>query len=251
MNMSFRKIDCVFAESPDSSPREKVEVDLQQACTMEAEGDHEDRTVPAQGGRFPKGLMSLRRLGTATREKPSKKNSPVVALPKPTVAFAALVTPPTKVMKGSMVSRPHIEFETAPPPSLWIDDAADPELVFTYKYPRFYLQDPTQVLDDSSWSFHLAQEMVTTLKHAQDAGPTLTNAWSEPSASTINIRGKDYSNDGIKVASETSMFSVLGVDSFVNGGKRDDVDSSLGTKTFLHRWNAVCEDLGWVQPPFL
>jgi len=228
-----------------------VEVNIHQACAKVAEGDHEDRTVAVQSGRFPKGLTSLRRLSTATRGRPSKKNSPVVALPTPTAVVAALVTPPTKVMKGSMVSRPHIEFETAPPPSLWTDDAADPELALTYKFPRFYLQDPTQVPDNGSWTFHLAQEMVTTLKHAQDAGPTPTNAWSEPSASTINIRGKDYSKDGIKVASETSMFSVLGVDSFVNGGKREDVDSSLGTKTFLHRWNAVCKDLGWVQPPFL
>ena len=218
---------------------------------MVAEGDHEDRTVAVQSGRFPNGLTSLRRLSTATRGRHSKKNSPVVALPTPTAVVAVLVTPPPKVMKDSMVSRPHIEFETAPPPSLWTDDAADPELALTYKFPRFYLQDPTQVPDNGSWSFHLAQEMVTTLKHAQDAGPTPTNAWSEPSASTINIRGKDYSKDGIKVASETSMFSVLGVDSFVIGGKHEGVDASWGTKTFLHRWNAVCEDLGWVQPPFL
>ena len=218
-----------------------MEVDLQQACAV-VEGDHEDRAVPAQSGRFPKGLTSLRRLSTATRGKPSKKNSLVAALPTPTVAVS-------KVMKEGIVARPHIEFETAPPPSLWTDDAADPELALSYKYPRFYLQDPTQVPDNGSWPFHLAQEMVTTLKHAQDAGPT--NAWSEPSASTINIRGKNYSKNGIKVASETSMFSVLGVDSFVDGGKHEDVDASFGTKTFLQRWNAVCEDLGWVQPPFL
>jgi hypothetical protein len=249
--MSLRKIDCVISDSPDSSPREKVEVDLQQACAVVVEGDHEDRAAPAQSGKFPMGLSSLRRLSTITWGKPSKKNSPVVALPTPTAVVAALVTPPPQVMKDGMVSWPHIEFETATPPVLWTDDAADSELRFTYKYPRFYLQDPTQVLDDGSWSFHLAKEMFTTLKHVQDAGPTPTNAWSEPSASTINIRGKHYSKDGIKVASETSMFSVLGVDSFVNGCKHEDIDASLGTKTFLHRWNVVCEDLGWVQPPFL
>jgi hypothetical protein len=75
--------------------------------------------------------------------------------------------------------------------------------------------------------------------------------WSEPSASTINICGKDYSKDGIQVVSETSMLLVLGVNSFVNGGKHEDIDASFGTKTFPQRWNVVFEDLGWVQPPFL
>ncbi len=47
------------------------------------------------------------------------------------------------------------------------------------------------------------------------------------------------------------MLLVLGVNSFVNGGKHEDIDASFGTKTFPQRWNVVFEDLGWVQPPFL
>jgi hypothetical protein len=237
---TFRKIDCIIIDSPNSSPREKVELEL-------AEEDHDDQAIPSRSGRFPKGLTSLRRLGTATRGKYSKKNSPVVELPTPTVAVVALVTPPPPPpkVKDDMVSRPHTEFENAPPPSLWTDDVADPELNYTYKFPRFCLHDPT---DGVSWSFHLSQKMKTTLKHAS---ATPKNAWSEPSASTINIRGKDYSKGGMKEASETSMFSVLGVDSFVNGGKHENVDASSGTMRFLQRWNIACEEVGWVQPPFL
>ncbi|KAL3766610.1 hypothetical protein ACHAW5_011171 [Stephanodiscus triporus] len=230
----FGKIDCIIIDSPNSSPREKVEVEL-------AEEDHEDQVIPSRSGRFPKGLTSLYRLG-----KYSKKNSPVVEVPTPTVAVVALVTsPPPPKVKDDMVLRPHTEVENAPPPSLWTDDAPDPELNHTYKCPRFYLHDPT---DDVLWSFHLSQQLVTTLKHAST---TPQNAWSEPSASTINIRGKDYSKGGTKEASETSMFSVLGVDSFVNGGKHENFDASSGTKRFLQRWNIACEEVGWVQPPFL
>ncbi len=94
---------------------------------------------------------------------------------------------------------------------------------------------------------------MTTLKHAQGTGPTPTNAWSEPSASTFNIRGRYYAKDGLKVASETSMFMVLGVDSFVNNklDKLENVDVSLGTTSFLKRWIIFCEEVYWVHPPFL
>ncbi len=149
-----------------------------------------------------------------------------------------------------MISRPHIEFENAPPTPLWTNDDADPELALTYKYPRFFLRDPARLVDNSLWSFHLADKMITTLKHAHDAGPTPTNAWSEPSASTIKVRGADYPKDGIKVASETSMFMVLGVDSFVKG-KHEAFDESFGARSFLQRWNVVCEEVGFDPPPFL
>ena len=229
-----------------------MEVDLEQACGAVAEEDHKEQAIPLRSGRFSKRLTSLRRIGTVTREKYSKKHSPVVELPVPTVAVGALVTPPQQQLpppppkvKDDMLSRPHNYYENAPPPSLWTDDAADPELNHTYKYPRFYLHDLT---DDASWSFHLSQRMETTLKHAS---ATPVNAWSEPLASTINVRGKDYSKDGIKEASETSMFSVLGVDSFVNSGKHENVDASSGTERFLQRWHIACEEVGWVHPPFL
>ena len=76
------------------------------------------------------------------------------------------------------------------------------------------------------------------------------NKWSEPSASTMNVRGKTYLKDDIKVASETSIFSVLGVDSFVSDGKGNE-DVSWATNNFLQRWNVACEDVGLVRPPFL
>jgi hypothetical protein len=76
------------------------------------------------------------------------------------------------------------------------------------------------------------------------------NAWSEPSASTMNVRGKTYLKDDIKVTSERSIFSVLGVDSFVSGGKGNE-DVSWATNSFLQRWNFACEEVGLVRPPFL
>lgn len=76
------------------------------------------------------------------------------------------------------------------------------------------------------------------------------NAWSEPSASTMNVRGKTYLKDATKVASETSIFSVLGVDSFVSGGKGAE-DVSWATRSYLQRWNVACEEMGLVRPPFL
>jgi hypothetical protein len=235
--------DDLFFDSPSSSPKEKVEVDLEQASAVLVEGNHEDPSMPLRSGRLSKGFLSWRRISTETaRGKPPTKN----------VSAVELVTPPPPAKaKDDTAPRPHIVFENAPPPPLWTNDAADPELALTYKYPRFFLRDPTEVIDDGLRPFHLlSQKMITTLKHAHDARPTPTNAWSEPSASTINVRGANYSKDGIKVASETSMFLVLGVDSFVKC-KHEDFDVSLGAKSFLQRWNVVCAEVGWIHPPFL
>lgn len=80
---------------------------------------------------------------------------------------------------------------------------------------------------------------------------TPKNVWSEPAASTMQVRGKTYAKDGIKVESESSIFSVLGVDSFVSGAKSEVADESLGTRSFLRRWNGVCKELGLSRPPFL
>ncbi len=77
------------------------------------------------------------------------------------------------------------------------------------------------------------------------------NSWSEPSASTMNVRGRNYLNDEIKVASETSIFTVLGVDNFVSGGKGAEEDVSWATMSYLRRWNVACEEVGLVRPPFL
>mmetsp|Transcript_11801 Transcript_11801/g.25146 ORF Transcript_11801/g.25146 Transcript_11801/m.25146 type:complete len:807 (+) Transcript_11801:56-2476(+) len=100
-----------------------------------------------------------------------------------------------------------------------------------------------------------------------------TNVWSEPSASTMKVRGRTYSKDGIKVESDTSMFAVLGVDSFVHkkggggggdvvgngggyGGAGDGTTSSASstadtTLDFLRRWTNACMDMGLEHPPFL
>ena len=108
----------------------------------------------------------------------------------------------------------------------------------------------------------LKKETASTIRSGEDpatAGGTAEpfqpgacpqNAWSEPSASTMNVRGKTYLKDDIKVTSERSIFSVLGVDSFVSGGKGSE-DVSWATNSFLQRWNVACEEVGLVRPPFL
>jgi len=75
------------------------------------------------------------------------------------------------------------------------------------------------------------------------------NAWSEPAASTMKIRGRTYTKDSVKVESQTTLFSCLGVDSFVSGegGCKDDSNTSH----YLERWNKVCEEVGLDRPPFL
>jgi hypothetical protein len=87
------------------------------------------------------------------------------------------------------------------------------------------------------------------------------NSWSEPSASTMNIRGKTYLKDGIKVVSEQSIFSILGVDSFVSSSSSssnsnsssgtNNNDISWATKSYIQRWNSACLEVGLVKPPFL
>ena len=74
------------------------------------------------------------------------------------------------------------------------------------------------------------------------------NCWSEPSASTMKVRGANYAKNGVKVESETSMFSVLGADSFVSGKGRSEECSF--TKGFLHQWTRACKEVG-LTPPFL
>jgi hypothetical protein len=140
----------IVCDSPNSSPREKVEVDIEHAFVVAAEGDNGDRSTPLSNGGLPKGFLSWRRISMeTTREKPSTKNA----------VAGALVTPPPlpKVKDKKMVSRSHIKFENASLPPLWTNDAPDSQLAFTYQYPRFFLQDPTQVIDHNLWSFHLGR----------------------------------------------------------------------------------------------
>ena len=266
----------------------------------------------------------------------------------------------------------HSYFENAQPPPLYLStDGVNSELVSTYQFPRLYLRDPSEIIEQGEitgnnskglWWFLLAQRMETTLKHVQDdhwrilalggqqqsshdsisaassvhqqmapfgffglesassgdgctavrdlclgkqhqhssqqslttskslrrnmssssfgskkkqkrGGPASTspaafqpsaspiNVWSEPSASTVKVRGATYSKDGIKIESEDSIFSMLGVDSFVTVGSgpsgvscnENDADASFswGTKSFLERWTSVCEEMELESPPFL
>ncbi|KAL7487627.1 hypothetical protein ACHAW6_013212 [Cyclotella cf. meneghiniana] len=75
------------------------------------------------------------------------------------------------------------------------------------------------------------------------------NAWSEPVASTMKIRGRNYAKDSVKVESETALFSCLGVDSFVAGD--GECKDNSNTSHYLERWNKVCEEVGLDRPPFL
>ena len=79
-----------------------------------------------------------------------------------------------------------------------------------------------------------------------------TDVWSEPHASTMKIRGPTYAKDGVKIPSEESMFTILGVDNFIkeNGGEGEDGCRS-GTSCFRERWRRICEDVGVESVPFL
>jgi len=91
----------------------------------------------------------------------------------------------------------------------------------------------------------------TTAGTSFQPNATPKNVWSEPSASTMHVRGKTYAKDGVKVESETSLFSVLGVDSFVSGDKSEVADASAATKSYLRRWKGACKELELSCPPFL
>ena len=57
--------------------------------------------------------------------------------------------------------------------------------------------------------------------------------------------------------SESSMFSVLGADSFVSGNGDDNAANgnvygcSVATQSYLERFRLVCEEVGLEHPPFL
>lgn len=102
-------------------------------------------------------------------------------------------------------------------------------------------------------STHHASRGASTPTPGTSFQPSATpeNAWSEPSASTMHVRGRTYANDGVKVESEASIFSVIGVDSFVSGDKGEVADASARTRSYLSTWKGVCEELGYSNPPFL
>ena len=82
------------------------------------------------------------------------------------------------------------------------------------------------------------------------------NVWSEPSSTTMKVRGVTYTQDGIKVPSEESMFAVLGVDNYVNekgggSGSGGGMKKNSGTDSFMERWKDVCKEVGLESVPFL
>lgn len=107
-----------------------------------------------------------------------------------------------------------------------------------------------------SWSSHKSKTSNAPLTYTTESATATTpiNCWSEPSASTLKVRGPTYSQDGVKVESDVALFACLGVDSFVNGSDRNENDSSklgAGTKSFLERWERACEEIGLEKAPFL
>lgn len=119
---------------------------------------------------------------------------------------------------------------------------------------RSVLKETTAKSESSHGSkAKLKKGSIATTTTGTSFQPSVTpkNTWSEPSASTMQVRGKTYSKDGLKVVSETSIFSVLGVDSFVSGDKSEDSNVSAGTKSYLRRWKGVCDEMGLTHPPFL
>jgi hypothetical protein len=151
------------------------------------------------------------------------------------------------------------------------------ELINTYKFPRVYLQNPKFVEYNhlkTLWWYKLQCGAESTLGHVYDGlnnnnnnnngngaevlfDPSVQpiNVWSEPSSTTMKVRGVTYAQDGIKVPSEESMFAVLGVDNFVNekgsGSGSGDGMKKSGTDSFMERWKNVCKEVGLESVPFL
>jgi len=149
------------------------------------------------------------------------------------------------------------------------------EIINSYKFPRLYLQNP-KFLEYNHlkelWWYKLSCGAESTLGHVYDGlrntnnnnnngtevfDPSVQpiNVWSEPSSTTMKVRGITYAQDGIKVPSEESMFAFLGVDNFVNekgsGGSGSGVRINSGTDSFMERWKNVCAEVGLESVPFL
>lgn len=111
------------------------------------------------------------------------------------------------------------------------------------------------------WWYKLQCGAESTLGHVYDATTSEVfdpsaqpiNVWSEPSSTTMKVRGSTYTQDGIKVPSEESMFAVLGVDNFVNekGSGGSGGMKKSGTDSFMERWKNVCKEVGLESVPFL
>jgi hypothetical protein len=206
----------------------------------------EEATVVARGGsrvvKFQKGVAALR--SSSQKNKKMMQVVPTSSPPAPPKWRFEPLTPPSSspVMGNKTNIITTLDFRRST--TVWSEGDTPPvnvELISTYKSPSA-----------------LATLVATTLKHATStiqhygACSPPSSAWSEPVASTMNVRGKNYKNDGMKMPSESSLFTVLGVDSFVNsGGEEKDYNASWGTDNFRIRWNEACDKLGLACAPFL
>jgi hypothetical protein len=185
--------------------------------------------------KFQKGVAALR-----SSSQKNKKMMQVVPVSSPSAPpkwrFEPLTPPsssPVMGNKSNIITT--LDFRRST--TIWSEGDTPPinlELLSTYKSPGT-----------------LATLVTTTLKHTTTS-TIQHDVWSEPVASTMNVRGKNYKNDGLKTPSEPSLFTVLGVDSFVNsGGKEKDYNASWGTDSFRNFWNEACDELGLARAPFL
>ena len=198
----------------------------------------ECRASSLRVAKFQKGVAALR-----SSSQKNKKMMQVVPTPPPAPPkwrFEPLTPPSSSPVMGKKTNIiTTLDFRR--PTTIWSEvdtPTINLELLSTYKSPGT-----------------LAKLVATTLTHATAsiAFSPPSSAWSEPMASTMNVRGKNYKNDGLKTPSEPSLFTVLGVDSFVNGGGevKDHYNASWGTDSFRVRWNEACDELGLARAPFL
>lgn len=232
----------VPSDTPPSSPLAHLcikSIVVEVVLTQKEEVDDVVAKGIQHGGsrvvKFQKGVAALR-----SSSQKNKKMMQVVPTPPPAPPkwrFEPL-TPPSSspaMIKTNIITT--LDFRR--PTTIWSEfdtPTINLELLSTYKVPNT-----------------LATLVATTLKHATAsiACSPPSSAWSEPVASTMNVRGKNYKNDRLKTPSEPSLFTVLGVDSFVNSGEEKDYNASWGTDSFRVRWNEACDELGLARAPFL
>lgn len=238
---------CINSIVVDGSPS-TVEVVLTQ---KEEVDDVVAKGIQHGGSRvakFQKGVAALR-----SSSQKNKKMMQVVPTPPPAPPkwrFEPLTPPSSSLFKSHsspvMGKKTNIitTLDFRRPTTIWSEvdtPTINLELLSTYKVPNT-----------------LSTLVETTLKHATStiqhdvACSPPSSSWSEPVASTMNVRGKDYKNDRLKTPSESSLFTVLGVDSFVNSEEvKDHYNASWGTDSFRVRWNEACDELGLARAPFL
>lgn len=82
-----------------------------------------------------------------------------------------------------------------------------------------------------------------------------TNVFSEPYASNIKVRGRNYCFDQMKIESRSSTMALVGADKFIRSQKTKSDSNyayhiSAREKSFVKRFRANCRNNG-VNPPFL